>query len=119
MDDYQPEPEIQTPQQRIIVIASAACFFSLLIIYRFARSVVELLGVPWIEFLAYAVVPIAVTFVILYNSCWHGEISGAARTGYLLLLSSVILGGVLVAIAYLLCVGVLAATFFNYTGDPG
>jgi hypothetical protein len=66
------------------------------------RPVVNLLEVPWIEFLAYALVPVVVTFLILYRSCWHREIAGARRTCSLLLLSCVILGGVMVGSGFLL-----------------
>ena len=90
--------EVQSPLQRDMVIAAIACFISLLVFYSVARPVVELLEVFWEELLAYAIIPMAVTFIILYRSCWHREIVGVARTGSLLLLSSVILIGVLLAI---------------------
>ena len=94
--------EVQSPLQRDVVIASIACFVSLLVFYSVARPAVELLEVFWEELLAYAVLPMAVTFIILYRSCWHREIMGAARTGCLLLLSSGILAGVLLAIGLML-----------------
>ncbi len=94
-DDEQPS-EIQSPVQRAFVVASLACFLSLIIFYWVARSAVNLIAVPWVETLVYALMPISVTFVILYRSCWHPEISTAARTVFLLL-SCAILGGVVFA----------------------
>jgi cytochrome bd-type quinol oxidase subunit 2 len=90
--------EFQFPLPRVIVIALLACLVSLLFIYWAARPVVERLEVWWVEWLVYALIPIAVTFIILYCSSWHREITGAARTCSLLLLSCVILGGLLFAI---------------------
>jgi len=102
MNDDEQAAGIQSPVQRDMVIASIACFVSLLVFYSVARPAVELLEVFWEELLAYAVIPIAVTFIILYRSCWHREIVGAARTGCLLLVSSGILAGVLFAIGVML-----------------
>lgn len=103
MDDNEQTPEVQSPLQRVIVIASIACFVSLTFIYWVARPAVELLEVRWVELLVYAIIPISVTFIILYRSCWHREITGAARTCSLLLLSCIILGGELIAIGFMLC----------------
>jgi len=56
-----------------------------------ARPMVEKLEVDWAVLLVDTLVTIAVTFVSLYRSCWHPEITGAARTISLLLLSCLIL----------------------------
>ena len=106
MDDNEQTPEVQSPSQRAIVIASIACFISLIIFYWVARHAVELLEVRWIEWLVYAIIPISVTFIILYRSCWHREITGAARTCSLLLISCIILGGDLIAVGAMLCMAV-------------
>ena len=105
MNDDEHAPGIQSPLQRDMVIASIACFVSLLVFYSVARPAVELLEVFWEELLAYAVIPMAVTFIILYRSCWHREIVGAARTGCLLLISCIILFGVLFGIGVMICMG--------------
>jgi hypothetical protein len=65
--------------------------------------VVDLLENRWAKFLVYAIVQISVTFIILYRSCWHSEITGAARTFVLFLLSWIILVGVSLAIGVMLC----------------
>jgi hypothetical protein len=102
MDENEQAPEVQSPLQRAMVTASIACFVSLVSFYYVARPAVAVLESWWVEGLVYAVIPLAVTFVILYRSCWHEEITGAARTWSVLLLSGVILAGVLLAIGIML-----------------
>jgi hypothetical protein len=99
--------EIQSPLQRTMATASVVCFVALAFVYWAARPVVERLGVWWAEGLVYAIIPITVTFVILYRSGWRRETTGRARIGSLLLLASVIFGGVLLAV----CVMVSLAWF--------
>jgi hypothetical protein len=94
--------EVQSPLQRDMVIAAIACFVSLLVFYSVARPAVELLEVFWEELLAYAVIPMSVTFIVLYRSCWHREIARMARAGFLFLLSGGIFVGVLFAIGLML-----------------
>jgi type IV secretory pathway TraG/TraD family ATPase VirD4 len=104
MNDNEQTPEVQSPLQRVFITASIACFASLIFFYWVARPAVKLLEVRWIELLVYATIPISVIFVILYRSCWHREITGAARTCSLLLLSGIILGSELIATGIILCV---------------
>jgi hypothetical protein len=73
MNDNEQIPEVQSAVQQVIVIASLVCFGSLAFIYWAARPAVELLGIPWVEYLIYAIIPILVTFTILYRSGWHRE----------------------------------------------
>jgi hypothetical protein len=103
VNDHDQTPEIQPPLQRAIIIASVACFVSLIFVYWLGRPAIGLLEVRWAELLVYSIIPISVTFIILYRSCWHREITGAARTCVLLVLSGVILVGVLFAIGVMLC----------------
>jgi hypothetical protein len=104
MNDNNQTPEVQSPLQRVFVIASIACFVSLIFLYWVARRAVDLLEVRWIELLVYAIIPVSVTFIILYRSCWHREITGAARTCSLFLLSCIILGSEVIAIGIILCI---------------
>jgi hypothetical protein len=101
-DDTPTSSEIQSPVQRAVILAVFTCFISLALIYWATRPVVNLIKIPWIEFLAYALGPLAVTFMILYRSGWHREIFGAKRTCTLLLLSFAILGGVILGSSLLL-----------------
>jgi hypothetical protein len=104
MNDEEQPLEMQSPSQRVFAVASIACFLSLIILDWVVSSVINLIAVPWVELLVYAILPISVTFTILYRSGWHREISAAKRTGSLFLLSCAILGGVLVASGITFCV---------------
>jgi hypothetical protein len=103
VNEIDQQSEVQSPLQRAVVIAAIACFVSLAFSYWMGRPAVGLLEDRWAELLAYAIIPMAVTFIILYRSCWHREIMGAVRTCVLLLLSWVILLGVLLAVGVMLC----------------
>ncbi len=50
----------------------------------------------WAEWAVYALVPIAVIFVLLYRSGWHRELTGAPRTLALIGLSGFIFCSVLI-----------------------
>jgi hypothetical protein len=101
--------EFQFPMSRAMAVASLACFVSLIFIHWVARPAVEMLGVWWVELLVYGSIPIFATFIILYRSNWHREVTGVPRTCSLLLLSCVILGVLL----FLLGVSVLAVSLFS------
>jgi hypothetical protein len=105
MDDNEQKTEVQPSSEQFVVIASIARLVSSLFSYWIARRAVELLEARWVQWLVYAIIPIIVTFIILYRSCWHSEITGAARTCSLLLLSSIILIGMLFVIGIMLCMG--------------
>jgi hypothetical protein len=107
MNENEQIPVVQSLLQRPIVVASVTSLVSLVFFYWVARRAVSQLEVWWVEFLAYAIIPMAVAFIILYRSCWHREITGAARTCSLLVLSGVIFGGDLIAIGAVLCLALL------------
>jgi hypothetical protein len=90
--------EFQLP----IGVASFACLATLTFFYWYAGSAVKLLDVWWAKLLVYALIPILVTFIILYHSGWHRVVVGPTRTCSLLLLSCAILVGVLFAIGAIL-----------------
>ena|ERR1039457_5281358 len=106
MNENEQTTEVQSPLRRDIVIASIASLVSLIIFFCAARPAVSKLQDWWAELLVYALIPISVAFVILYRSCWHREITGAARTCSLLLISCMILGGDLIAVGAVLCLAV-------------
>jgi hypothetical protein len=119
MDDSELKPEVPSSSEQAVVIASIACFASWIAFYLAAKPVVELLQVRWAEILVYLIIPISVTFIILYRSCWHPEITGAARTCSLLLLSCIILVGTLVASGFMLCMAAFCVNALSVTRDPG
>ena len=99
-------PNIHSHFERIVVIASIACFVTLMSLYCAARPAASPFHVWWVELLACAIVPISVTCIVLYRSSWHREIAGIARACSVLRLSCFILGGELLAIGILLCIAV-------------
>jgi hypothetical protein len=126
MDEIEPLPEVRSPLHRVIAIASTASFVSLIFSFVAARWVVSQLQGWWVQLLVYAVIPVAVAFVILYRSCWHREIKGAARTCSLLLVSCAILAGDVIAVGAVICAAVVficLIAFFvmslRVTGGPG
>jgi len=111
MNENGQTPVVQSPSQRNIILASFACLVALAFFNWYAGPAVKLLDVWWAKLLVYALVPILVTFIILYQGGWHREIVGPTRAGYLLLLSCAILVGVILAIGVLLAfVWLLAIT---------
>lgn len=90
--------EFQFPLTRMIAMASFGCLATLMFIYWVARPVVESSQDWWTELLVDALIPVLVTFIILYRSNWHRELSGVARMRSLLLVSFGILGGLLAII---------------------
>jgi hypothetical protein len=97
--DHHDQPAgFQFPWPRGVGLALLACAVSFMFVYWAARPVVERLEVWWGELLVYALIPMAVTFIVLYRGSWHREITGARRTCSVLLLSCAILGGFLLAI---------------------
>jgi len=114
MDNDEQPKEVLSPSQRIIVFASIACFVSLTFFCWVARPAVELLKVRWAELSLYALIPISVTFFVLYRSCWHREIAGVVRACSLLLIACVILGAELFATGFLFYLAV-----FCFNGISG
>jgi hypothetical protein len=100
--------EIQSP----VGLSAFVCFVALAFIYWVARPAVKLLEVGWAELLVYAIIPISVTFITLYRSCWHREVTGAARTLSLIFLSCLIFGGVLVAVVIIIILASLVYSRF-------
>jgi hypothetical protein len=98
MDDNKQTPAVQSP----IGFAAIVCCIFLIVVYWTTRRVVDLLEVDWAKFLAYVIIPISATFIILYRSNWHPEMVGVKRTGSMLLLSCSVMGGVLIAIGLML-----------------
>jgi hypothetical protein len=97
--------ETQSEASAPIGVALFACLVCFGSIYWVTRSVVGLLAVWWAELLVYALIPVSVTFVILYRSDWHRGITGTKRTSLMLLLSSGIFCCAIFAIGMMLLLG--------------
>jgi len=109
MNNSEPTPDKSSPSQRAVALAAIACFVSLMAFNCVAHPIVDRLNIRWAELLAYSTVPLAVTFIILYRSGWHREITGAARTCCLLLLAGFILGCELVGVGFMICLALFCA----------
>jgi len=110
LDDNEPPQRAQSP----VGVCSLVCFVSLALFYLAARPVVSRLHVWWAELLIYALVPTLVTFIILYRSGWHRELTGAVRTFCVMLLSGVIMGGaLLVAVVFIILGSLVYSTFVD------
>ena len=94
-----------------ILASSIVCFIALVFNYWITRRAVSRLEVWWAELLVYALVPLFVTFVVLYRSSWHPHLAGAARTLSLILLSFFVSGAVLIATG----LGLLLASVVYYS----
>jgi hypothetical protein len=125
MNENEQMPEFRSPLRRTMVMASLTSLVSAIIFYGAVSGVVSELDVWWKELLAYATVPVFLTYFILYRSCWRREITGTARTCSLLLLSCVIFVGdivaVILAVGVMVClavvfIGMIAFGFNAFTG---
>ena len=108
LDENEQPQRTQSP----VGVCLLVCFVSLAVFYLLARPVVSRLHVWWAELLIYALVPTLVTFIMLYRSSWHREITGAARTLSVVLVSCIILGGALLAAVIFIIVGSLVYSTF-------
>lgn len=92
------------------MIAGLACLMCLPIIYLTTRLLIWLLHVQWLAWpllAVWALVPIAVAFVVLYRSEWHREWSKVRRVFSILLSSCIILGMDLLVVVLLTAAGCL------------
>src|ERR1017187_10975369 len=85
--------EVQSPAQRAGIIATFACFACMAYLFSVGEPVVEWLHVWWAGLLIYMLLPLALTFTILYGSCIHREMRSAVRALFLLLVSLLMFGG--------------------------
>jgi hypothetical protein len=119
MSEDEQTPSVDSSSEQSIVIASLGCFISLAAFYWITRPLVLRLQVWWAELLIYSIVPILVTFTLLYRSCWHGELSGWARTCCVLALCCITLTIELIIIGIMLCIAVFCVNALSVTRDPG
>jgi len=85
--------EVHSP----ILASSVACFIAWVSSCCVSRYAVAPLHIWWAGLMLEALVPILLTFAILYRSSWHPQTTGPARTLVLTLLSCAIFGAVLFA----------------------
>jgi hypothetical protein len=115
MNENEQPPKFELPVPREVGLAAIACFAALTGLCLLFGSAFSGLEGGWAKSSVYAPLPLLVTFAILYRSDWHRQNSGAARMGSLLLASSLILAGILAALA----VAVVVAGFFSLAVNQG
>jgi hypothetical protein len=119
MNEDEQTPSVDSSSKQSMVIVWLGCFISLTGFYWITRPLMLRLQIWWAELLIYSIVPISVTFILLYRSCWHSELSGWARTYYVLALSCVILAVELIFIGIMLCMIVFGVGAFSNGSGPG
>ena len=95
--------QVEFPSKRATVVASLICFFVLIGSYWLESPLVAMVEERWARFLVYAILPVAITFIVLYRGGWHSEITGLARTCVLVVVSWVILAGVVLVVGIMVC----------------
>lgn len=108
--------EVQTLAQRAEILAAGACLASLVCLFTVSRPVVEFLQVWWAGGLLCLLIPIALTFTILYGSCVHREMSRLLRVWFLFGNALLIFGGIclaLLAVAFVV-VALMPLSRFHY-----
>jgi hypothetical protein len=96
----------------LFLTAGLACLFCVPVMYLATRPVVWLLHAPWMAWPLiglFIVVPLSVTFIILYHSGWHEESPKFPRILSIVLSSCVIFGVDLLAVGALVVAACLIA----------
>lgn len=108
--------EAQSPAQRAEIIAVFACLASLVGLLAARGPVVGFLHVWWAGLLLCLLVPIALTFAILYGSCVHRELGKVVRVLFLFANSLLIFAGICVGLAAIafIAVAMLPLSRFHY-----
>ena len=118
MNEDEQTPSVDSSEQSIVIVW-LGCFISLTAFYWITRPLVSRLQVWWAELLIYSIVPISVTFILLYRICWRKELSGWARTCCVLALSCIILAVELIFIGIMLCIIMFGVGAFSNGSGPG
>jgi hypothetical protein len=85
----------------LAALAGCVCFA---FIYWAIRPLLILVPVWWAQLLIYSLLPLLVTFAILYRSGWHREMARMGRAGSLILVSGLSLCSDLVIIGIMVAV---------------
>ena len=92
----------------LFLMAGLACLMCLPIVYLATRPVVWWLHVSWVQWpllMLFTIVPLSVTFAILYGSAWHSEWPRIRRIASVAVSSCVIFGIDLFLIILLIVLG--------------
>jgi hypothetical protein len=108
--------EVQSRAQREGIVAAFACLASTLLLLKIA-PMMRWLHWGWAGSLVGALVPLALTFVLLYRSSIHREMIRLARVAYVFLISISIYAGVAFAIGMIIFFAIIFAD--PARGQPG
>ena len=103
----------------LFLIAGLACLFCVPVIYLATRPVIWLLHAQWIAWLLmglFVLVPLSVTFIILYRSGWHEERPTFRRILSTAFSSCLIFGVDLLAVGALIAAACLIAGLARVMG---
>jgi hypothetical protein len=111
------QSEVQSPAQREGIMAVLACGLCCAYLFGIASPTVQLLPARWAEMLVYTLLPLTLTFTLLYGSRIHREMARVARAAFLFMVSVLIFTGVAIFMGTLV---VLAGAFTELgRGQPG
>jgi len=102
-----------------LLIAGLTCLFCMPIVFLTTRPVIWLSTAPWVAWLLgsfFIVVPLVVTFIVLYRSAWHDELPQARRIISVVLSSFVILVADVLLVGAVLVIGCLIAGLSRVMG---
>ena len=103
----------------LFLMAGLACLMCLPIVYFTTRPVIWWLHVAWIAWpllALFVIIPLSVTFIILYSSAWHQEWPKIRRIASAALSSCFIFGVDLFLIIMLIIMGGLVAGMGRHMG---
>lgn len=90
--------EVQSPAQRMEIVAALVCLGCQVCLFTFGSAAINHVPFYWAKMLVYILLPLTLTFTILYGSCIHREMRKAARVLFLLLHSLLIYAGACLAL---------------------
>ncbi len=91
--------EVQSPAQQMEIVATLVCLGCQVCLFAFGSAALNRIPFYWAKMLVYTLVPLTLTFTILYGSCIHREMTKTIRVLFLLLNSFLIYLGAGVTLA--------------------
>jgi len=99
MNENDQSNEIQSPAQRMEIVTTLVCLGCQVCLFAFGSTAINRVPFYWARMSVYTLVPLTITFTILYRSCVHREMTKTVRVLCLLLNSFLIFLGTGVALA--------------------
>lgn len=93
MNENDSPVEVQSPAQRMEILAALACLGCMVFLFSAGKLAMERAPLWWAKLLVYTLIPLTLTFTILYGSCIHREMKRAVRVLFLVGNSLLIFAG--------------------------